>query len=81
MKRLLLVALLSFLPITLPAQVSSAELSGTVFDAAGAILPEAKIRATNLGTNVSHDSLSDATGNYVIPLLPPLRSRRQASRN
>lgn len=57
--------------LPLSAQVSSAELSGTVFDATGAAVSAAKVTATNSGTNVSHDASSDASGNYVIRLLSP----------
>ena len=64
-------ALLSALCLPVSAQVSSAELSGTVLDVTGATLPGAKVTATNAGTNVARDTVSDATGNYVIPLLQP----------
>lgn len=65
------VALLSAMCLPVFAQVSSAELSGTVFDSTGASLSGAKVTATNTGTNVPHDAVSDSTGNYVIPLLQP----------
>ncbi len=64
-------ALLSALCLPVSAQVSSAELSGTVLDVTGATLPGAKVTATNAGTNVARGTVSDATGNYVIPLLQP----------
>jgi hypothetical protein len=70
-KALMVFALFSALSVPLSAQVASAELSGTVLDSTGAALPGAKVTATNVGTNVSHDAVSDATGNYVIPLLQP----------
>ena len=53
------------------AQTSFGQISGTVLDSTGATLPGAKVTATNVGTNVAHDTTSDATGNYVIPLLQP----------
>src|SRR4051812_24772399 len=71
LKNCILLALLSALCVPMSAQVSSAELSGTVLDSTGATLPGAKVTATNAGTNVAHDTTTDATGNYVIPLLPP----------
>ena len=71
MKLFTVFALFSALCVPLSAQVASAELSGTVLDSTGAALPGAKVTATNVGTNVSHDAVSDGTGNYVIPLLQP----------
>ena len=53
------------------AQVASAQLNGTILDSVGAVVVGAKITATNTATNVSHDSVSDSGGNYIIPLLPP----------
>ncbi len=71
MKFFMVFALFGALCVPLSAQVASAELSGTVLDSTGAALPGAKVTATNVGTNVSHDAVSGATGNYVIPLLQP----------
>lgn len=56
-------------PIT--AQVSSAELSGSILDGTGAAVVNAKVRATNVATNREHDTVSDATGKFIIPLLQP----------
>jgi hypothetical protein len=53
------------------SQVATAELTGTVLDTTGAAVPNAKITATNVATNLSHDTVSDASGNYIISLLPP----------
>ena len=64
-------ALLSALCVPASAQVASAELSGTVLDSTGANLPGAKVTATNAATNVAKETVSDATGSYVIPLLQP----------
>jgi hypothetical protein len=55
----------------LSAQVATAELSGTVLDTAGAALPGAKVTVTNTGTNQSKETLTGATGNYIVPLLQP----------
>ncbi len=70
-KFLVTLTLLGVLCLPGSAQVSSAELSGTVIDATNAAVPGAKVTATNSATNVAHDSVSDATGNYLIPLLQP----------
>src|SRR5260221_5607838 len=53
------------------AQVSTAELSGTVADPTGAVVSGAKVIATNADTGVSREVSSDAAGAYVMTLLPP----------
>ena len=53
------------------AQVASAELSGQVFDVSGAAVANAKVIATNSATNSPHETVSDASGNYILTLLPP----------
>src|SRR5438128_3358956 len=53
------------------AQVSTAELSGTVADPTGAVIGGAKVIATNADTGVSREASSDAAGDYVMTLLPP----------
>ena len=53
------------------AQVASAELSGTVFDASGSVVPGGKVTATNLATNVSRTAESGKDGSYVLTQLPP----------
>lgn len=70
--RLSLLLLLSFaLALPAPAQVATAELSGHIVDASGAAVANAKVTATNTGTNRVFGSASNSTGDYVIPLLPP----------
>lgn len=53
------------------AQVASAELSGTVFDASGSVVPNGKVTATNAATNVSRVAESGKDGSYVLTQLPP----------
>jgi hypothetical protein len=53
------------------AQVASAELSGSVVDPTGSAIANAKIIATNTGTGRAHETVTSATGNFLIPLLPP----------
>ena len=52
-------------------QVASAELSGTVTDATGAAVANAKVTATNVATNIERSTTTETNGNYIIPLLPP----------
>src|SRR5215831_9272736 len=50
------------------AQVNTASLSGTVMDASGAMVPDAKVVATNKATGVTFTT-TPTVGNYAIPRL------------
>src|SRR5213593_4339042 len=51
------------------AQVT-AQISGTVKDQSGAVLPGVEVTATNTGTGVSRNAVTTETGGYVLPNLP-----------
>jgi len=53
------------------AQGPGATITGEVRDPSGAILVTARVAARNTGTNVSHSTLTDSAGIYVIPALQP----------
>ncbi len=53
------------------ARSSSADLTGVVRDQLKSNVVGAVITATNLSTGLSRAAISDANGNYRIPLLPP----------
>jgi hypothetical protein len=53
------------------AVIAVAQISGTVRDSSGALLPNANISLRNLDTNRTYTSTSDASGYYVVPNLPP----------
>jgi Carboxypeptidase regulatory-like domain/TonB dependent receptor len=53
------------------AQIASAELVGNVLDASGAALPNATVTATNVATTISHTTVSEKGGDYVLTDLPP----------
>ncbi len=53
------------------AQETRGTILGRVLDSTGAAIPGVTIRATNLATNVSVSSQSNASGNYEIPYLLP----------
>jgi len=55
----------------LPAQEFRSTISGHVFDASGAAVPNAKITATNIGNKEIATATSDASGGYTIPFLRP----------
>ena len=52
--------------VTLHAQTITAGVNGTVTDASGAVVPNAKITATNVATNVSSSTVTTREGIYVI---------------
>src|SRR5437773_5272296 len=51
------------------AQVT-AQISGTVKDQSGAVLPGVEVTATNTGTGVSRNAVTNETGGYALPNLP-----------
>ncbi|MGH7866369.1 MAG: carboxypeptidase-like regulatory domain-containing protein, partial [Candidatus Dormibacteraceae bacterium] len=53
------------------AQANRASITGTVTDSSGAVIPNAAVTATNDGTKVATKSVSNGTGIYSIPNLPP----------
>src|SRR5260370_30785672 len=67
--KLLLLCLFLTLPVA--AQTATAELNGSVTDASGAVVANAKVTATNAETNSVREVTTDQAGNYVITLLPP----------
>jgi uncharacterized membrane protein len=66
------IAFLCCLPFMANAQsASSAQISGTVVDPQGAVVPGAKVTATNQATGTGRSVTTTSTGNYVIPNLTP----------
>ena len=55
------------------AQVTTADLVGTVADSSGAVVVSAQVTATNEGTSQSRSAQTDASGNYLISQLAPGR--------
>ncbi len=51
------------------AQTSSSSINGRVTDPSGSAIVGARVRATNVATNVSREALSAESGSYTIPLL------------
>ncbi len=52
------------------AQIEQANVTGTVSDATGAVVPNATVTVTNIRTKVSSATESNETGIYRIPFLP-----------
>jgi len=53
------------------AQLITADILGTVTDAAGAVLPNAKITVVNTDTSEGRTTQSSGSGDFFINLLPP----------
>src|ERR1022692_4219530 len=53
------------------SQSVNATLLGTVTDSSGAVVPNAKIVLTEVGTGVNRSGQSNESGNYTYPNLPP----------
>lgn len=70
MKVVRFIVLFLFLASAAYAQIITGTIQGTVSDQTGAILPGVSITVRNLGTNLTRNTLTNETGNYVIPLLP-----------
>ena len=60
------------------AQVTSADILGTVSDATGAVLPDVKVTVHSSATGVDYTATSDNSGSYMVRLLPPGRYSMKA---
>ncbi len=58
-----------FLAISANAQIRSASLTGSVVDPSGAVVADAEVVATNMGTNVASSTRTTSAGVYTIPYL------------
>jgi hypothetical protein len=65
------IAVLLLLSLRGFGQATTAELSGTVQDASGAVVPGAQVIANNIATNIAHSTVSEKNGHYVVGQLPP----------
>ena len=52
-------------------QSAAATLSGTVEDQNGAVVVGAKVKVVNLNTGLERDAMTNESGTFTIPLLPP----------
>src|SRR5262249_26088644 len=53
------------------AQAPSGEISGVVTDAAGSVVVGVKVTITNAATNAVREVMTNESGLYAIPALPP----------
>ena len=52
------------------AQTATGQITGTVRDTSGAVMPGVKVAVTNEQTGLTRQTITGATGEFVIPLLP-----------
>ncbi|HXW08537.1 MAG TPA: TonB-dependent receptor, partial [Vicinamibacterales bacterium] len=52
------------------AQTATGQITGTVRDVTGAVMPGVKVVVTNQQTGLTRETKSNNSGDYVIPLLP-----------
>jgi hypothetical protein len=72
-KRNLLVAVFALIATLSAATAWGQErgrIGGTVLDASGAVVPGAKVTITSQDTGIARSTETDASGNYLVPLLP-----------
>src|SRR5258708_13798352 len=50
---------------------TSGTISGTIKDASGGLMPNAKVSALNTTTGEKREAVSNSTGQYTFPFLPP----------
>jgi hypothetical protein len=79
MKRLLAVFVWTLLACTGLWAQATAEISGTIKDSSGAVLPGVEITATQTATGQIRKALSNETGSYALPSLPTGSYRLEAS--
>ena len=66
------------LPAVAHAQVTTADLVGTIRDTSGAIVPGVTVVLTNEATGVSRTVTTGAAGTYIFTSLQPGRYRLNA---
>src|SRR5215471_2778971 len=63
-------AVICLLSTAVFSQTITGSITGTVMDASGAVIPNARITATNVATNLSSTTLSNSAGVYNLLFLP-----------
>lgn len=60
-------------------QAVTSSIVGTATDAAGAVLPNVRVKAINVDTDTAREVITDERGDYVVPSLLPGAYRIEAS--
>jgi hypothetical protein len=73
LRSLFFIAALAICPAALSAQVqaTSGSIQGTVTDAGGSLIPGATVEADETDTATVHNAVTDSSGNFNFPSLPP----------
>jgi hypothetical protein len=69
--RFILALLILVLPVSVYGQAVNGTLLGTITDATGATVAGVRVTATEISTGAVHESVTNESGNYTIPDLPP----------
>src|SRR2546428_12979681 len=67
---LLVVSLVSTMTCTGVWAQATAQISGTVRDQSGAVLPGVEVTATQTATGIARNTVTNETGSYVLTNLP-----------
>src|SRR5947209_294990 len=62
---------LLFLPVLVTAQSQNAELTGSISDPSGGLVPGVQVTLTNVATGERRATVTNEAGLYTIPLLQP----------
>ena len=71
LKTACLLALVTLMSLRCAAQATSAEISGSITDSSGAVVPGTTVTATNVETGTSQNTKSEDNGDYVLTNLRP----------
>ena len=69
----------AFGALSLSAQIVSGTFAGSVKDSSGAAIPGAKVGLVNTETNLSRESASNESGDFIFSTLPPGKYQITAS--
>src|ERR1700731_1518598 len=70
-KSLSILSVLLLWAVSAYAQVTTADVVGTVHDPSGAVIANAKVEITNKGTGLTRTAETGSSGDFVINSLPP----------
>src|SRR5260370_40857105 len=65
------VSILFLLLLSSPVYAQNAQISGALKDQTGGVLPGVTVTAKNLATGLTRSAVSEPTGEYRVPALPP----------
>jgi len=71
MRRFVITILLVAASAAMYGQGTTGQITGSVTDASGAVLPGANVAAVNEGTGLRRETVTNDEGNYLLSLLPP----------